>query len=129
MLKDLDGDKTGDILVVNNGRSRIDLLLSSKKPAPTPRTGPTTRGRSKSEVNHVPSDRRMRLVSVPVNKEIVSLQAGDFNGDGKPDLAYYGTPAGIVILYNEGNGRFGSPKTDRRRATGSRARPPWPSAT
>ena len=29
----------------------------------------------------------MRLVSVPVNKEVVSLQAGDFDGDGKADLA------------------------------------------
>ena len=37
----------------------------------------------------------MRLVSVPVNKEVVSLQTGDFNGDGKPDLVYYGTPAEV----------------------------------
>ncbi len=32
VLRDLDGDGTADILVVNNARSRIDLLLS--KPAP-----------------------------------------------------------------------------------------------
>ena len=32
MLKDLDGDKVDDILISNNGRSRIDLLLSTKKP-------------------------------------------------------------------------------------------------
>ena len=30
-LKDLDGDKVDDIIVSNNGRSRIDLLLSTKK--------------------------------------------------------------------------------------------------
>ncbi|MDR3638454.1 MAG: VCBS repeat-containing protein [Isosphaeraceae bacterium] len=103
LLKDLDGDKTNDIAVVNNGRSRIDLLLSSKK-AESPDAGA-----EKPEINEVPNDRRMRLVSVPVNKEVVSLQAGDFNGDGKPDLAFYGTPAEITVLYNEGNGRFGSP--------------------
>ena len=62
------------------------------------------------EVNEAPSDRRMRLVSVPVNKEIVSLQAGDFDGDGRPDLAYYGNPAGIEILYNRGGGRFADVK-------------------
>src|SRR4051794_6218242 len=31
LVRDLDGDKADDILVVNNGRSRIDLLLSGKK--------------------------------------------------------------------------------------------------
>src|SRR3712207_4175727 len=35
VVRDLDGDKTDDIAVVNNGRSRIDLLLSrGGKPAP-----------------------------------------------------------------------------------------------
>src|SRR4051794_38981017 len=32
ILRDLDGDKIDDIIVSNNARSRIDLLLSSKKP-------------------------------------------------------------------------------------------------
>ncbi len=100
VLKDLDGDKANDIAVVNNGRSRIDLLLTTKKS--------DTAGASKPEINEVASDRRMRLVSLPVNKEVVSLQAGDFNGDGKFDLAYYGTPAEVIVLFNEGGGRFGS---------------------
>src|SRR4051794_19815491 len=33
MVRALDGDRGGDILVRNNARSRIDLLLSSKRPA------------------------------------------------------------------------------------------------
>ena len=32
MIRDLDGDHVGDVIVSNNGRSRIDLLLTSKKP-------------------------------------------------------------------------------------------------
>ena len=57
----------------------------------------------------------MRLVSVPVNKEVVSLTAGDFNGDGKPDLAFYGNPAELVVLFNRGKGRFDN--ADAKRIT------------
>src|SRR3954451_786748 len=58
LLKDLDGDKIDDIVVINNGRSRIDLLLSGKK------SGGDGEGsdRARSEANEVSSDRRMRLV-------------------------------------------------------------------
>ena len=101
LVRDLDGDKTDDIIVVNNARSRIDLLLSSKTPADGDE--PVA---PKDEANRIVGDRRMRLTGLPVNKEVVSLQIGDFNGDGKPDLAYYGTPAELIVAYNDGKGDF-----------------------
>jgi len=104
-LKDLDGDKTSDVIISNNARSRIDLLLSTKKPDDDKSARPF-----RKDTNELEYDHRMRLVSIPVNKEVVSLDTGDFNGDGKPDLVFYGTPAEVVILFNEGPGRFGSPK-------------------
>src|SRR5207248_1899070 len=91
ILKDLYGDKVDDIIVVNNGRSRIDMLLSGKKPGKGENAAPAP----DREPNQIASDKRMRLVSVPVNKEVVSLQVGDLDGDGRPDLAFYGTPAEI----------------------------------
>ena len=105
MLKDLDGDKVNDIVVSNNARSRIDLLLSTKKPDDDQSNRPF-----RKDPNDLQYDRRMRLASIPVNKEVVSIDTGDFNGDGKPDLVFYGTPAEVVILFNEGPGRFGNPK-------------------
>ena len=104
-LKDLDGDKIDDIIVTNNGRSRIDLLLSTKKGDDDKASRPF-----RKDPNELEYDRRMRLVSIPVNKEVVSIDTGDFNGDGKPDLVFYGTPAEVEILFNEGKGHFGNPK-------------------
>ncbi len=110
LIKDLDGDKVGDVVVVNNGRSRIDLLLSTKKKDGNG-NGNAEGSTAPKEPNEIESDRRMRLVSVPVNKEIVSLQVGDFDGDSKLDLAYYGNPAGLVVLLNMGKGDFQQSKT------------------
>lgn len=106
LLKDLDGDKTDDIIVVNNGRSRIDLFLSTKKGDGDGATTPA----EDQEPNQLASDRRMRLVSVPVNKEIVSLQIADFDGDSRPDLAYFGNPAEIVIMLNDDQGGYSNVK-------------------
>jgi FG-GAP-like repeat len=105
MIRDLDEDHVGDIIVSNNGRSRIDLLLTSKRPDDEKANRPF-----RKEINDLEYDRRLRLASIPVNKEVVSIDTGDFNGDGKPDLVFYGTPAEVLILYNEGKGRFGNPK-------------------
>ena len=100
-LKDLDGDKIDDIIVSNNGRSRIDLLLTTKKPAEDKASRPF-----RKDPNELEYDRRLRLSSITVNKEVVSVDTGDFNGDGKPDLVFYGTPAELTILFNDGKAGF-----------------------
>jgi hypothetical protein len=99
---DLDGDKAADLAVADNARSRIDLLLTT--------AGPDEAEATRGEANEIRGDRRMRLVTVQVNREIVSLKAGDFDGDGRMDLAYFGLPSEIQVLRNEGDGRFASPR-------------------
>ena len=102
---DLDGDGTADVAVVNNAESRISLLLSS----PEPEGGKS--GDSEQKVNELLGSQRMRTTGVQVNKEVISLRAGDFDNDGAIDLAFYGTPSELVVLYNSGKGTFG----DRQR--------------
>src|SRR5690242_3700538 len=56
LVKDMDGDRTADIVVANNARSRIDLLLSSKRTADEAETRPF-----RKEANELETDKRLRL--------------------------------------------------------------------
>ena len=60
MLKDLDGDKIDDIVVSDNARSRIDLLLSTKKPDDDQSNRPF-----RKDPNDLQYDHRMRLAQHP----------------------------------------------------------------
>ena len=91
------------------------MAVADRPPAQRSRAEADEPDGGEPEANQIASDRRMRLVSLPVNKEVVSLKAGDFDGDGKLDLAYYGTPAELIVLYNTGEGPFGD---NRRINTG-----------
>jgi hypothetical protein len=99
LIADLDGDKTQDIAVSNNAQSRIDLLLSSPGVSEDP-------SQTRTGANQIVSSKRMRLKTIPVNKAVVSIASGDFDGDGAIDLAFYGTPAELVILKGAGDGNF-----------------------
>jgi hypothetical protein len=103
---DLDGDGLTDLIVVNNARSKIELLYNQ--------TGKTnlaaaTPGR-KLEMNELPPDARFRIESIPSEKRIDSLVVADLNGDGRPDLAYYGDPKELVVLYNLGSNAWSAAK-------------------
>ncbi|MFM8469075.1 MAG: FG-GAP repeat domain-containing protein, partial [Limisphaerales bacterium] len=99
---DLDGDGLNDLLVVNNARSKITLLYNrtGKPPAPKP-TVPVKR-----ELNELPPDARFRIDSIASEKRITALTVADLNGDGRPDLAYYGEPKELIVQLNAGNGAW-----------------------
>jgi len=103
---DLDGDGLTDLIVVNNARSKIDLLYNQtgKTNIAAPDNG------LKKEINELPPDARFRIESISSEKRIFSLVVADLNGDGRPDLAYYGDPKELVVIYNMGSNTWSAPK-------------------
>src|ERR1043166_6456419 len=103
---DLNGDGRVDLVVVNNARSKINLLYNQ--------TGKTNLAPAKfaerRELNELPPDARFRIESISSEKRISTLVVADLNGDGRPDLAYYGEPKELVVQYNQGTNGWSSPK-------------------
>jgi hypothetical protein len=103
---DLDGDGLMDLVLANNSRSKIMLLFNQ--------TGKTNQIEAKPgvkrEINELPPDSRFRIDSIASEKRISSLVLADLNGDGRPDIAYYGEPKELVVQYNQGTNGWSAPR-------------------
>jgi hypothetical protein len=104
---DIDGDGLNDLIVVNNARSKINILYNQ-----TGKTNLTAKSQAlmKREMNELPPDARFRIDSIASEKRITSLVVVDLNGDGRPDLAYYGEPKELIVQYNLGTNGWSAPK-------------------
>src|SRR5437667_11993491 len=102
---DLDGDGLQDLIVVNNSRSKINLLYN--------RTGKTNQVQTttpvKRELNELPPDARFRIDSIASEKRISSLVVADLNADGRPDVAYYSEQKERDVQLNQGTNDWSGP--------------------
>jgi len=97
---DMDGDGLGDLVVVNNHDSRIEIHRQRRGATPETATGRTVR------VNEFPEHWRFERILVSVNHRVSALVAHDFDGDGRRDLVYAGMPAEIVFLRQTSESAF-----------------------
>jgi hypothetical protein len=102
---DLNGDGLNDIIVANNLRSQINVLYNR-----TGKTNQPARPTRKLEINELPPDARFRIDSIPVDERISAMAVTDLNGDGKPDIAFYGDGKDLEIIFNQGTNGWSEPK-------------------
>jgi hypothetical protein len=105
-VADLDGDGLNDLIVANNLRSKINLLYNR-----TGKTNQVTQPERKLELNELPPDARFRIDSITADERISGLTVADMNGDGRPDIVYYGDAHDLKIVYNLGTNGWSEAKT------------------
>lgn len=105
-VADLNGDGLNDLIVANNLRAKINLLYNE--------TGKTNRPPDNSvsglNVNELPPDARFHIDSIPADERIAGMAVTDLNGDGRPDIVYFGDQKDLIVRYNQGTNGWSEPK-------------------
>ena len=100
-VADLDGDGRMDLAVANNDRSAIDILYQLKPGEKRPEPARSVRT---NRWEPVIEDARFRKASVTTGVTVFDLTVGDFNGDGRIDLAYTGDPHALTLRLQQADG-------------------------
>ena len=102
---DVNDDGLTDIVVVNNARSKINLLINQ-----TGQTNRSAGAEGRRELNELPPDSRFRIEAIASEKRIAAFAVADLNNDQRPDIAYYGEPKELVVQLNQGTNGWAAPK-------------------
>ncbi|MBC8522432.1 VCBS repeat-containing protein [PVC group bacterium] len=96
---DVNNDGLIDLLVINNHKSRIDILLQKRNASPDDVI-------EISRANEIPEHWRFDKQQVMVSNKVSGLTLYDFNNDGLTDIVYASNPSKIVFLEQKPDGSF-----------------------
>ncbi len=109
---DFNNDGLTDLVVSNNKKSTIEVLLQRKEPP--------AESEEPAQVNDLINDWRFERKHVSVIWQVTSLKAAELTGDEHMDLVFFGDPKELVVLPGRGDGTFLDPVTQRVREGASR---------
>lgn len=110
---DFNHDGRNDIVVTNNNKSTIQVLLQRAEP-PAEATEPTNLN-DLADVNDLADHWRFESKSTSVTWRVDSLQPAELTGDEHVDLIFFGNPKELVLLPGQGDGTFDQAITFRVR--------------
>lgn len=102
VASDIDGDGRTDLALLNNDHARIEVL--TQRPAGSP--GVERRPSGLDRWQPVLEDARFELRTVATGSRMYALALGDFDHDGRTDLAFTNSVDGLSIRYQDRRGEF-----------------------
>jgi hypothetical protein len=102
---DLNGNSLTDLVMYNNRKSRIELLL--QRPQFDPQAVELAPEPARENINDIfgrETRWRFKRFHYPVHVKVTSLVLGDFNNDQRLDLAYYSAEGLHIVLQDRGHG-------------------------
>jgi hypothetical protein len=96
-IVDLNNDGLNDIVVGNNRKSKIELLIQNKNRTDIVK-GKIDVTSTEADINELAETRLFSREELLVTARLANLVTGDLNGDGMVDLAYYGEPKGLYVV-------------------------------